>query len=264
MVAFAASVGGAVVTLPLQPKGRVLVLAPDRNSPPKRDFDLMFKPSAAAMERDLGATVVHVPVPTVDPKTLKITSADKQRGFESAARICLDRIEELRPAHLVFCCHGWSTGIQLGFRSAKQLGNDAHHFAELVGRLHELRAMGILRSVCLLACSTGDEPASAKESPGTGDHSLADTIRDATGAPVVAHWTAGPATTNPDLIVFDASAAPLIGGTAIQRRTALYRNGLALLKSKAPPKGDVRRAWVSLPLVTSYAELQALLSQPVA
>lgn len=255
------------MTLPLQPRGRVLVLAPDRDSPPKRDWTGAFRPAGQLLERHLGATVVSVPVPTVDPSTLTIAAGAKQAGFEGAARVSLAAIERYSPAHLVMLCHGWATGLQLGFRSAKQRGRDRENIEALLELLAELRASGILRSVCLFACSAGDEPASGKSSPGTGDGSIADLIRDRTGAPVVAHWTVGHATRNPDLIVFDAGTAPLIGGTAVQRSTPLYRNAVRLLcgtGAQKAPRGDVRPAWTSLPLVTSWAEMHELLSQAAA
>lgn len=276
------------MTLPLQPSGRMLVLAPDRNSPspkhPKRrDFDHAFKPAAEALQREYSAHVEYIEVPTVDPDTLTVEPGEKQRVFEAAAKTCLRLISEQRPVHLVFLCHGWSTGVQLGFRSAREVGDDARHFTELLELLGEQKTQG-LRSVCLFACSAGDEPGSAKTSPGTGDHSLADAIRDGTGLPVIAHWTTGHCTRNADLIAFDASPVPLIGGTAITRTirgndgkvrlNPLHRNAVKLLSAGTlkkpnlaglrPPKGDVRPAWLSLALATSYHDLQALLSQEPA
>ncbi len=251
--------------LPLRPRGSVLVLAPDRDSPGQRDVTGAFRPAAEAMRRELGATVVYVPAPGVDGEGRTVTGAAKQRAFELAARTCLEAIDAC-PAHLVFCCHGWSSGLQLGFRLSKQRGADAANLEALRRALRAQRGAGTLHSICLFACSSGDEPGSDQGSPGTGDRSLADTIRDGVGVPVLAHWSVGHATRNPDLVLFEASDVPLIGGTVVQRRTPLYRNAVKLLTSRPPsgskpPQGDVRSAWLSLPLVTSYIELQALLSQ---
>lgn len=232
-------------------RGPVLVLLPDRNSPPKHDYTGAFRPASRELAKR-GAIVREIAVPVVDAATLTISGAAKQRGFERAADLCMDAIGEVQPAHLVFLCHGWSTGLQLGFRSKKQKGEDSRNFRALLDLLYDQRSAGTLHSVCMLACSAGDEPASAKSSPGTGDNSIADAIRDFCGVPVVAHWTVGHAVHNPDLICFDASEVPLVGGTAIVRGTKLYRNARRLLR------GD---AWTSLPCVTSYVEMQALLSQ---
>lgn len=233
----------------------ILVLTPDRNSPPKKDYTGAFRPAARALKKRWGdrCVVIEIPVPTVDPVTLTIGGAAKQRGFEEAADACLTALRAYSPDHVVFLCHGWSGGVQLGFRSSKQKGRDRDNFDALCNELWELRnKRAALKSICLLACSAGDEPASSKSSPGTGDNSFADALRDRTTAPVLAHWSVGHAVHNPDLIFFDASSEPLVGGTTIQRGTALYRNARRLLG------GDT---WMELPTVASYAELHALLSR---
>lgn len=250
------------MTLPLQPRGRVVVFTPDRNSPPKQDYTGAFKPCGELLAKHLIATVVPIPVPTVDPSSLTIAPGAKQAGFERAGRIVVQAIERYRPAHLVMLCHGWSTGLQLGFRSKKQRGRDAENLDALLDRLVDLRLEGVLKSVCLFACSAGDEPGSEDSSPGTGDGSFADLIRDQTGAPVLAHWTVGHATRNPDLIFFDSPSG--VGGKAVMRGTPLYRNTVKLITgagAKKTPLRDVRPVWTSLPLVTSWADLEELLSQ---
>lgn len=221
----------------------VLVLLPDRNSPPKKDYTGAFKPCAATLVRELGARVVAVPVPTVDQN---LGVSGKQAAFERAASVVIDTlIRAPRLSHLVFLCHGWSGGVQLGLRSAKQKGADAAN----LGRFIDALAPHPLKSITLFACSAGDEPGSEKTAPGTGDGSFADTLRDRTGIPVLAHYSVGHCVYNADLIYFDAT--PGVGGTALLRGTPDWRLARSRLRSGA---------WKRLPLCTSYAEMHALLS----
>ena len=109
-------------------------------------------------------------------------------------------------------------------------------------------------------------------SPGTGDGSIADAIRDRSGVAVAAHVTVGHATRNPNLILFEAAAAHLIGGTRMPvPGTALFKHASRLLGVKKdprtgkllsdrPPRGHKRPAFASVPLCRTAVELQALLS----
>jgi len=257
----------------------VLILVPDRNSPPKRDFDNVFWPEATTIQKHLGgptrATIEKIEVPAVDPNTLTITGSAKQRGFERAARQCVSVIGRRSWTHIVILCHGWSTGFQLGFRVKGQKGTDEANLAALVAELRKQRKKG-LKTITLFACSAGDEPGSKKTSPGTGDRSMADYLRDHVGCTVIAHWTTGHSTRNPDLILFEASDVPLVGGVAYPKRgTAAYRNAVKLLTNRGPkrkrkasgdlpPKGHSRPAFTSIPLCQTVHDLQALLSSKPA
>lgn len=251
---------------------RILIALPDRDSPPKRDHKSVFAPESKTLARVFGptqTTVVQIEVPVVEPGSLTIASAKKQAGFERAAAALTSAVAAGNFTRVVLMCHGWATGIQLGLRSSGHKGNDAANFAAFVAAL---KRQPDLRSITLFACSAGDEPSSKESSPGTGEASFADALRDAVGRPVIAHWSAGHATRNPDLIVFEANDAPQLGGIVpLRRGTTAYRNGHRLLtarKPKAggvasgdkPPAGHLRPAWTNLVLVGSASGLLSLLS----
>lgn len=245
---------------------RVLVLLPDRDSPPKRDYSGAFRPAAVALLQHLAPAavdLVEVPVPVVDPVRLTISGKAKQLGFEQAARTTCDALERGGYTRVVLLCHGWASGLQLGIRSAKQRGGDAAHHARFIAALRALE----LRSLTLFACSTGDAPGSSKSAHNDGRGSLAELLARETGHPVLAHWTDGHTVRNPDLIWL----SPAAGGEVVyERGTKAYRRAVALLTSRStsgtkPPKGHTRPAWASLALCSSVNEVRALLaSEPRA
>jgi hypothetical protein len=252
----------------------VLILTPNDNSH-RRDFEHVFKPESellARSYRSVHCQIVRVPVAPIDPGTLKVLSG--QRAFEAAARAVLAVTGNGVPwSHLIMLCHGWASGLQLGFRSARQRGRDALHFQALIETLKTLP----LKSITLFACSAGADPFSPATSPGSGDNSLADRLRDAVRVPVLAHATVGHATRNPNLILFEASPTPVIGGLRIpEPGSQLYRHvnrGLlgvrksahsGRLLSDTPPRGHSRPLFASLPLCSRGSELQALLSSELA
>ena len=252
---------------------KVLILTPATNSH-RRDFDNVFKPESAKLSREYGAacTVERVPVAPVDPVTLKVQSA--QATFEAAARAVLAKIADGTAwTHIIMLCHGWATGIQLGFRSSKQQqrGNDAQHWKQLVAAL----TLPSLQVLTLYACSAGKEPRSKQTSPGTGNDSFADLLRDAAGVSVIAHFTAGHATTNPNLIMFERSSVAVLGGLLpAPKPSQAYANAIILLKGRPlspgkrkppkPPIGHGRLAFASIPLCQTVSQLHALLSAPPA
>lgn len=245
---------------------RVLVLLPDRDSPPKRDYSGAFRPAAVALLQHLRPAHVElaeVPVPTVDPVRLTITGAEKQRGYEDAARKTCEAIERGGWTRVVLLCHGWSTGLQLGIRMAKQRGGDGAHLVRFVDALTALTP----RSITLFACSAGDAPGSSKSVHNNGKGSLAEYLCGQVGVPVLAHWTAGHATRNPDLIHFSPEQfhGRARGEVVAERGTQAYRRARALLTAgastgKLPPRGHTRPAWASLVLTTSVEDVRALLA----
>jgi len=257
----------------LDPSDKLLILTPSANSH-RRDFDFVFKPESELLARCYAAArcqITRVPVAPIDPRTLKVLSG--QRAFERAAQSVLAALQDGTPwTHVVMLCHGWATGVQLGFRNGRQRGNDAANFAALCKALKQLP----LKTITLFACSAGADPWSAAGSPGSGDGSFADALRDQTGVPVIAHVTVGHACRNPNLIVFEASASALIGGLRVPTPgSALFANANRLLGvrknpktgkpfSDAPPRGHRRPAFASLPLCATAVELQALLSSAPA
>lgn len=260
----------------LHPRERVLILLPDRNSPPKKDFTYGFLPEAESLMGAYGALceMHQIAVPVVDSRTLTIGGAAKQRGFEQAAAQVIRSIRSRRDwTRIIFLCHGWQTGLQLGFRNAKQRGKDAENLEALI---EALRTVKDLRTLTLFACSAGDEPGSLLTSPGTGDNSIGDLIRDRVGCTVIAHWTAGHTTRNPDIILFEGAKTPMLGGVSWpERGTKAYRNAARLLTNKrpkgkkvasgdVPPLGGTRPAFTSIPLCQTVHDLQALFSSEPA
>jgi hypothetical protein len=253
----------------LEPSDKILILIPDANSH-RRDFEHVFLPEAQALSRHYGrgaCKVVRVPVAPVDPRTLIVQAG--QQAFLAAGRAVLAALRDGTPwTHVVFMCHGWATGLQLGFRSGKQRRGDRENMSALVAALRALP----LKVITLYACSAGSDPASSRSSPGSGDDSFADTLRDATGVTVIAHVTVGHATRNPHLIVFEANSAPVLGGIRLpEPGSKLFKNAVRLLSNRKPrkgvratgdraPRGHGRPVFASIPLCRSALDLQALLS----
>lgn len=165
-----------------------IVFTPDRNKIGS-DFVGAFEPEALRY-----ATYWKAQGDTVEIHPL--------RPMHSAAyvRTMLDAIKAAAPVdRLVFFCHGWKTGIQLGLScdgtSAKL---DLLDFATEM----EMTSTPSLK-VALYACSTG-----ASSSSPSGDGGFADSLRDAlcmAGRPdvtVFAHSTAGHASRNENVRFF--------------------------------------------------------------
>lgn len=255
----------------LSSTARVLILTPDTNSA-LRDFDRVFKPESEKLRAAYGdaCTVERIPVAPVDRFTLKV-QADQAR-FERAAKATLAKITDGTPwTHIIMVCHGWTTGIQLGFRTKKHDGNDAQHWQQLVAALK----MPSLQVLTLYACSTGRDPSAPDQQPfkGVGSNSFADLLRDATGIAIIAHTTKGHATTNPNLIVFERGGGPgSRGELPAPKFSQAYRNAVTLLKGRPltpkkrdrpkPPQGHSRLAVASIPLCQTSKELEALLLTP--
>jgi hypothetical protein len=177
---------------------RILVLAPRHNTGAKKDATGAFQPEARAFAQRHGvpeSQVVHV---------------DNRLSKPAMRRAVLAAIDAARSAGggleaAALFCHGWRTGIQLGFGSGT------------VGPLAEALARAPGVRVALYACnaargSSGDDAAAIG-----GDGGFADLLRDALcarGAPdcqVDAHATAGHTTRNPYVRRFSGMGSP-IGG----------------------------------------------------
>lgn len=147
------------------------------NSPPGDGF-FVFKPEAMRFKKYLekrGATVDMVGFDrrhTLARRRTDVLSAAKRHVYDHAA---------------VFC-HGWETGLQCGLRPGD--------WVEL------LTATDAIHRLTFYACSAG-------EGPGVGgEGGYADRVREALAkylmvSTVLAHRTAGHATRNPTLAVFD-------------------------------------------------------------
>lgn len=168
-----------------------LVFAPLRNAPGKHDAQ-EFLNEAHAFNRAHGfndqVAVFDNALPQVD------------RRDEFLTRLRIFTRGELDV--LALFCHGWPDGVQLGF-----------HCAHARGLATELKAVAASKlTVALYCCSTGadkDGNDADERQPGPGgDGGFADRLRDelcdaGIAATVFAHSTAGHATRNPWVRVFE-------------------------------------------------------------
>lgn len=184
-------------------KKRMVVFRPGFNSHGKRDVTGAFKPE---MERYLDAACTKNSVQVV---------INNKMSFAQRRKNVLGMLDDLldKPYFydgVAFFCHGWKTGIQLGFRNG--------HVNELADAIHHVTQHSYV-DVPLFCCSTGGDVESSLTSPGTGDDSFADLLRDALcreawfeGYPsncrVMAHETVAHTSKNPRARFFDGMESP--------------------------------------------------------
>lgn len=183
----------------------VLAFAPSTNLPGKKDVTGAFLPEARALIRLAGPRSELVRIDNTKPfatrrrQVLEAMRARQGQGFTSVA----------------FFCHGFRNGIQLGFRSllARQLAE------AVLGVTHSLEDV----VVPLFCCSTGaDAEGDPLGTPGAGENSFADRLRDAlctagaTHCRVMAHTTLGHTTRNPMVVFMDGmgTSSGGVGGFA--------------------------------------------------
>lgn len=177
---------------------KMLIFAPDFDSPGKKDVSGAFLPGARAFARH------HNAVPEdVIKRFASGVHIDQRRAQVSLAIRAVDAPLDV----LAFFCHGWKNGIQAGFTLSHQL-----LFARLMAQHAKPNA-----HVLLFACDAGrdadaDEVDDRSTGPG-GDGGFADGLRDACEAlgrsvTVLAHATTGHTVENP----FARRFAPDTGG----------------------------------------------------
>ena len=173
---------------------RILVLAPLRNSGGKKDATGAFQPEAAAFGKRHGV-----------PKA-QVVWIDNALGKAAMRKAVLAAIARAKAAAgglqaLAVFCHGWKTGIQLGFGSG-----DVDALAAALADVKDVR-------VPLYACNTAQGDGDDAGAVG-GDGGFADLLRDAlcrAGAvdcQVDAHTTAGHTTKNPFVRRFQGMGSP--------------------------------------------------------
>lgn len=181
----------------------MVVFRPGHNSHGKRDVTGAFAPEA---ERYLDE------VCTEDSQLVVINN---RKPFSHRRKTVLKMLDYLvdEPDYfdgVAFFCHGWKTGLQLGFRNA--------HTGDLAEAIHQVTQHSYV-DVPLFCCSTGGDVLSGATSPGTGDNSFADLLRDKLcregwldGYPshcrVMAHETVAHTTKNPRVRFFDGMGSP--------------------------------------------------------
>jgi hypothetical protein len=177
-----------------------LVFYSSKNSPGKKDATGAFIPGAKAFAKLHGGQLVPVDC-TMSRwvRRRKVTDALKAHKIGSVEMVS-------------FFCHGWQSGIQLGFDFRN------------VGEIAITDALSEQVRVNLYCCSTADGPDIGDESypdddefgtlaPGT-DGGFADQLRDSLcriklyWCRVIAHRTAGHCDKNPAVVVFEGDGTP--------------------------------------------------------
>lgn len=181
----------------------MLVLAPLRDTHGKHDVTGAFLPEARALADRHGGSMRQLEnsIPFTARRALSLREIS--RHVQTHGSI----------ASFAMCCHGWPTGVQLGFRSL-----DAGLLARALVQQRTLRSEPFV--VALFCCDTArDEDADRADDlvdgPG-GVGGFADTLCEAIGnlgfhSRVTAHSTLGHTTANPYVRVFD-SADTVRGG----------------------------------------------------
>lgn len=194
--------------------------------------------NSVVLEVDARKMLGTVPLPTR-------RKADQARRAEVANFITRLSGVASAPQWLALFCHGWRTGVQLGFDRAS-----AH---ELARALRAASPFTDSMTVTLYACST------ARGDDSTGEGGFADALRDALvvagffRARVDAHTTAGHATWNPYVLRFegDGTASPPRGGEWIVSPTSpLWQRWRTALRST-----DLRLRFSLMSVDDVHAEL---------
>ncbi len=181
---------------------RILIFRPLHNSHGKKDVTWAFLPESLRF-LDKVCTADSTIIGINNRAGFKKRQAEVVKAFRAAD-------QEVTPYDgVAFFCHGWKTGIQLGFKNA-----DLPLLARWVDQLCEHS----LPVVPLYCCSTGGDVKTKRSSPGTGDNSFADLLRDALCAQIAkrgigpyprvfAHETVAHTTKNPRIRVFDGQGS---------------------------------------------------------
>lgn len=191
----------------MAPSRNLLVLRPLHDTRGKKDVTYAFAPESEKFLR------------AVAPNRSTVADIDNRKSFAARRHEVLDimKLCEQDPHYfdgVAFFCHGWKGGIQLGFRN-----QDVDELADAIHRLCE-HSFPVVPLYC---CSTGGDVQTKRSSPGSGDSSFADLLRDALCkriaeagyAPyprVMGHTTVAHTTRNPYARFFDGMGSGA-GGT---------------------------------------------------
>lgn len=184
-------------------KKRMLIFRAGYNSHGKRDVTGAFAPEA---ERYINAACCT---------GTDLMVIDNRLPFAKRRQAVLQWLDRALDAPyfydgVAFFCHGWKSGIQLGFRNS--------HVNELAEAVHAVSQHSFV-DVPLFCCSTGGDVLTSATSPGTGDDSFADLLRDAlcreawsddypSHCRVMAHETVAHTTKNSRVRFFDGMGSP--------------------------------------------------------
>jgi hypothetical protein len=229
-----------------------LIITPSSNTSGKKDFTGAFQPESLAFKKMLATTGKF---------GVSIVQFDNTLPFEKRSKALYQQLVEEHSDDLVFFCHGWSDGIQAGFRR-----KDIKKLVTAWGPNDNERAI-------LYCCSTGSDPQDDSEAApgqtredadfesGVGEGSFADTLRDelckagAVDCRVVAHTTAGHTTQNPHVVFFEGLGSHIggIGGMMpVPPKHKLWKTWVKALK------GDLRFRYPYMSIAEIHDELSKL------
>lgn len=185
---------------------RHIVFTPDRNKI-SNDYVGAFEPEALRYASYWAGQGDEVTIHKMAPMSAERSVLKMLEVIEAAGNV--DR--------LVFFCHGWKTGIQMGLSCGDDKGRDT--LATFCTRL--VAASTPQLKVALYACSTGASSTSV-----TGDGGFADALRDGlckagrADVTVFAHTTAGHTSRNEYVRFFSGKGDPLggVGGDDVVAR----------------------------------------------
>jgi len=212
---------------------RGVVFTPDRNVK-RADYTGAFKPEAEGFAREHG-----IPPSAIHP--IDITQSREDMRIDVTTAIEEEFYRGGLLETVAFFCHGWKTGIQLGF----SLGG--HDLTELADACEHTCTENVV--VPLYACSTArddDMIISDDQDPENtvgGDGGFANELREYLGTwglvscRVVGHVTAGHSTFNPWVRFFDGPR-DTGGHWVITPKGALWSKWIAWLREKNADRKD--------------------------
>lgn len=228
-------------------KKRILCFRPMHDTEGKKDVTYAFKPECEAFMACMDNGDGHIEV-IDNSRSLQARKVQVIKALDAA-----DKEPDYFDA-VAFFCHGWSAGIQLGFQNQD---------AKLLAQKIQMLCDNSDPVVPLYCCSTGDDkdPLTSLSSPGTGDNSFADRLRDALcgyGAPdcrVMGHTTVAHASKNPMALFFDGMGSPVGGAGGFE----VVGPGSPLWGrwKKAMQSTDLRFRFTFMSVAEIHAELSA-------
>ncbi|MCP4605978.1 MAG: N-acetylmuramidase family protein [Proteobacteria bacterium] len=219
---------------------RVIAFHPKHNAEGRRDVSGAFRPECLEFMKIHGRSKEDIYI------------IDNSRPLWARANQVLKILKQHEGKYLeavAFFCHGWQTGMQLGFRK-----NNVDKLAKAIYKTCQSSVM----DVPLYLCSTGG-------GTGSGATSFADALRDALcveGAAfcrVMAHSTVAHTTKNPDALFFEGMGSPVggIGGyEVVKRGTELWTPWRKALQGKESKNKDFRFRFAFMTIAEIHAELK--------
>jgi hypothetical protein len=240
----------------------MLIFRPEFDSHGKKDVTYAFKPEAEKFAKAVGSPQSNIIVINNRQSMAKrqqqvLAALHVVTGPEGFGRSSRASVYD----GVAFFCHGWKTGLQLGFRNKD---------VELLARYIQSISKHDMTNVPLYCCSTayakksGKPPTpDAKSSPGEGDNSFADLLRDALCAQgaklcrVMGHTTVAHTTKNPHVIFFDGMGTTVGGAGGYRPVGPRTENWKAWKRELRKHEGTLRFRFPFMTVAKIHAELEA-------